>query len=99
MITQRGATIVYATHIFDGLETWATDLVYIQEGVLKRTEKLPELPELKSSPNLLSVVENWLRSETPIEKKKPAPAPAKAQKSSPFGSSPFQSSRHMSHYR
>ncbi|KAA8543383.1 hypothetical protein F0562_021122 [Nyssa sinensis] len=22
----RGATIVYATHIFDGLETWATDL-------------------------------------------------------------------------
>ncbi|KAL3328567.1 hypothetical protein AABB24_035949 [Solanum stoloniferum] len=96
---QRGATIVYATHIFDGLETWATDLVYIQDGVLKRNEKLPELPELKSSPNLLSVVENWLRSETPIEKKKPAPAPPKDQKSSPFGSSPFQSSRHMAYFR
>lgn len=99
MLTQRGATIVYATHIFDGLETWATDLVYIQDGVLKRTDKLPELPELKSSPNLLSVVENWLRSETTIEKKKPAPAPPKVQKSSPFGSSPFQSSRHMAYFR
>ncbi|KAG5587347.1 hypothetical protein H5410_047781 [Solanum commersonii] len=70
---QRGATIVYATHIFDGLETWATDLVYIQEGVLKRTEKLPELPELKSSPNLLSVVENWLRSETRLRKRNRLP--------------------------
>ncbi|KAK6233640.1 hypothetical protein QUC31_006046 [Theobroma cacao] len=37
---QRGATIVYATHIFDGLETWATHLAYIQDGELKRSEKL-----------------------------------------------------------
>ncbi|CAN4091580.1 unnamed protein product [Withania somnifera] len=96
---QRGATIVYATHIFDGLETWATDLVYIQDGVLKRSEKLPELPELKSSPNLLSVVEYWLRSETAIEKKKSVLAPREVQKSSPFGSSPFQSSRHMAYFR
>ncbi|KAJ8534653.1 hypothetical protein K7X08_016381 [Anisodus acutangulus] len=73
-----GATIVYATHIFDGLETWATDLVYIQDGTLKRCEKLSELPELKSSPNLLSVVENWLRTETMIEKKKPVVTPPKS---------------------
>ncbi|PWA96125.1 ABC transporter I family member 21 [Artemisia annua] len=33
---QRGCTIVYATHIFDGLESWATDLAYIQDGELKR---------------------------------------------------------------
>ncbi|GAB2298413.1 ABC transporter I member 19 [Dionaea muscipula] len=98
---ERGATIVYATHIFDGLETWATDVVYIQDGELKREEKLSDLPELRSSTNLLSVVESWLRAETKIEKKKPAkPAAAQIQKpSSPFDASPFRSSRHMAYYR
>ncbi|KAF9683034.1 hypothetical protein SADUNF_Sadunf05G0170200 [Salix dunnii] len=95
---QRGATIVYATHIFDGLETWATHLAYIQDGELKRAEKLIEVHELKNSANLLSVVESWLRSETKKEKK-PANTPAQNQKASPFGSSPFMSSRHMAYYR
>lgn len=93
---QRGATIVYATHIFDGLETWATDLAYVQDGVLKRSEKMSELKELKDCVNLLSVVERWLRCETKIEKKKPANL---LQKSSPFDNSPFRSSRHMAYYR
>ncbi|XWS31405.1 hypothetical protein CRYUN_Cryun23aG0072800 [Craigia yunnanensis] len=96
---QRGATIVYATHIFDGLETWATHLAYIQHGELKRSEKLTEVKELKSSENLLSVVEAWLRSETKCEKKKPINAPTQVQKASPFGTSPFMSSRHMAYYR
>ncbi|KAL8153374.1 hypothetical protein V2J09_011134 [Rumex salicifolius] len=97
---ERGATIIYATHIFDGLETWATDLAYIQDGVLQRKEKLTQLPELKSSTNLLSVVESWLRSETKIEKKnKPISSNIQAKKTSPFDSSPFRSSRHMAYYR
>ncbi|XP_061968135.1 ABC transporter I family member 19 isoform X2 [Populus nigra] len=96
---QRGATIVYATHIFDGLETWATHLAYIQDGELRRAEKLTEVHELKSSANLLSVVESWLRYETKSEKKKPTNPPAQNQKTSPLGSSPFMSSRHMAYYR
>ncbi|XP_057965580.1 ABC transporter I family member 19 [Malania oleifera] len=96
---QRGATIVYATHIFDGLETWATDLAYMQDGELRRTEKLSELVELKKSTNLLSVVESWLRSETKLDKKKPVNAPTQLQKTSPFDTSPFRSSRHMAYYR
>ncbi|GFP82926.1 ABC transporter i family member 19 [Phtheirospermum japonicum] len=96
---QRGATIVYATHIFDGLETWATDLVYVQDGMLKRTDKLAELQELKNKMNLLSVVESWLRSETKIEKKKPVSNPPQNKTSSPFDASPFRSSRHMAYYR
>ncbi|CAI9776673.1 unnamed protein product [Fraxinus pennsylvanica] len=95
---KRGATIVYATHIFDGLETWATDLVYVQEGVLKRSEKLSEVKELKDLPNLLSVVESWLRSQTKIEKNPINPTP-QIKKSSPFDTSPFRSSRHMAYYR
>ncbi|KAJ8421691.1 hypothetical protein Cgig2_033974 [Carnegiea gigantea] len=96
---QRGSTIVYATHIFDGLETWATHLAYIQDGELKRTEKLSELHELKSCANLLSVVESWLRSEAKTEKKKPANTIAQPKKSSPFDASPFRSSRHIAYYR
>ncbi|XP_059432351.1 ABC transporter I family member 19 [Corylus avellana] len=96
---QRGATVVYATHIFDGLETWATHLAYIQDGELRRTEKLSEVNELKNSANLLSVVEAWLRAETKREKKKPINPPAQVQKTSPSGASPFMSSRHMAYYR
>ncbi|KAF5482428.1 hypothetical protein F2P56_003000 [Juglans regia] len=96
---QRGATIVYATHIFDGLETWATHLAYIQDGELRRVQKLSEVNELKNSANLLSVVESWLRAETKREKKKPTNPPAQIQKTSPFGSSPFMSSRHMAYFR
>ncbi|CAN6684554.1 unnamed protein product [Malus baccata var. baccata] len=96
---QRGATIVYATHIFDGLETWTTHLAYIQDGELKRAEKLSEVNELQSSVNLLSVVESWLRAETKSDKKKSSNPPAQIKKTSPFASSPFTSSRHMAYYR
>lgn len=89
---QREAIIVYATHIFDGLETWATHLAYIQDGELRRAEKISNVNELKSSTNLLSVVEAWLRAETKLEKKNPV------QKTS-VASSPFFSSRHMAYYR
>ncbi|EOD09117.1 hypothetical protein EMIHUDRAFT_216987 [Emiliania huxleyi CCMP1516] len=32
----RGATVVFATHIFDGLDGWATDLVHLDGGMLLR---------------------------------------------------------------
>jgi CCR4-NOT complex subunit CAF16 len=94
---QRGATIVYATHIFDGLETWGTHLAYIQDGELNRSSKMADIEELKTSPNLLSVVESWLRSETKLTKKKRKPLTA--WKPSPFDNSPFRSSKHMAYYR
>ncbi|KAI0510228.1 hypothetical protein KFK09_010829 [Dendrobium nobile] len=87
---QRGATIVYATRIFDGWETWATDLSYIQEGELKRLAKLAEIQELKDAKNLLCVVESWLRSETKLPKKEPIGFHAKSAGSSPFDASPFR---------
>ena len=33
---QRGATIIYATHIFDGLEPWITHLAHVADGRLQR---------------------------------------------------------------
>ncbi|XP_026449260.1 ABC transporter I family member 19-like [Papaver somniferum] len=96
---ERGATIVYATHIFDGLETWATDLAYIQDGELRKSEKLSDLQELETATNLLSVVESWLRAETKRESKKLVAPVSSIRKASPFDNSPFRSSRHMAYYR
>ncbi len=31
---QRGATIIYATHIFDGLEKWITHVAYVADGAM-----------------------------------------------------------------
>lgn len=35
---QRGATIIYATHIFDGLEQWITHIAYLEDGKLVKGE-------------------------------------------------------------
>jgi len=66
----RGATILYATHIFDALEDWATHVVYVRAGRLARLTRidaLAELGELRrrgvASP-LYRTIEGWFRSET-----------------------------------
>ncbi len=35
---ERGATILYATHIFDGLEGWVTHVAYLEDGQLIKSE-------------------------------------------------------------
>ena len=60
---QRGTTILYATHIFDTLERWATDLVYLVAGRIVVHTPIAELAELAELP-LVSVVERWLRRDT-----------------------------------
>ena len=37
----RGATIVYATHIFDGLAQWVTHLAYVADGQLIKGATVP----------------------------------------------------------
>jgi ABC-type uncharacterized transport system ATPase subunit len=41
---ERGATILYATHIFDGLEAWITHIAYIAEGGLVKGRSPPPPP-------------------------------------------------------
>jgi len=66
----RGATILYATHIFDGLDHWATHLCHVQTGgTIRKMGQLHEFPELQeqfaahSTSPLMRVVEGWLRAE------------------------------------
>jgi CCR4-NOT complex subunit CAF16 len=66
---RHGATILYATHIFDALEDWATHVAYVRAGRLARLARLEELGELSelrrrgvASP-LYRTIEGWFRSE------------------------------------
>ncbi|PRW20596.1 ABC transporter I family member 20 [Chlorella sorokiniana] len=59
---QRGATIIYATHIFDGLESWPSHVMYVAGGRLQVFERAENVPELQQG-QLLSLVERWLREE------------------------------------
>ena len=66
----RKATIIYATHIFDGLDDWPTHLHYLcnkgHTGWQGRIETLDLYKELrtKGEPSpLLRIAEKWLRNE------------------------------------
>ena len=66
---QRGTTILYATHIFDALDQWATHLAYIVRGRVVLASPLDEIDELNelwasgSSAPLLRMVDRWLRRD------------------------------------
>ncbi|GBG80147.1 hypothetical protein CBR_g30515 [Chara braunii] len=70
---QRGCAILYATHIFDGLDTWATHVAYVAFGRLEKGLKVTELEGLHQpggADNLLEMVEPWLRKERELRPKK-----------------------------
>lgn len=60
---ERGATIIYATHIFDGMEKWATHMAFVTEGKLKRGGPTAAIKELNTGKRLLDVMTMWLREE------------------------------------
>ncbi|KAI9354344.1 P-loop containing nucleoside triphosphate hydrolase protein [Zopfochytrium polystomum] len=75
--SSRGATIMYATHIFDSLGGWPSHVVHIAEGVIdavREVESADGFPELAAAREraramggdnspLLMVVEEWLRRD------------------------------------
>ena len=64
-----GTTIVYATHIFDTLDDWATHLAYLVHGriaLMCPLDEIDDLTELKrqgSSAPLMRMVDRWLRRD------------------------------------
>ncbi|KAG7968304.1 hypothetical protein I3843_08G148000 [Carya illinoinensis] len=59
---ERGATIIYATHIFDGLEDWPSHIVYVAHGMLQIAMPMEKVKEI-SKLSLMRTVESWLRRE------------------------------------
>jgi len=77
----RGVTIVYATHIFDGIGEWATHVAHLENGSVTKFGKLQDLPDLAAirrertarlgdESALLLLVEGWLRGEFETKKRK-----------------------------
>jgi CCR4-NOT complex subunit CAF16 len=67
---ERGATIIYATHIFDGLDDWATHLYYLNnngscgwQGEMKDLELYHTLKAANHPCKMLAIADNWLRKE------------------------------------
>jgi CCR4-NOT complex subunit CAF16 len=67
---ERGATIIYATHIFDGLDDWASHLYYLTDqggcgwqGKMDELEVYQELKSQKHPAKMLAIAEHWLRKE------------------------------------
>jgi CCR4-NOT complex subunit CAF16 len=67
---ERSVTIVYATHIFDGLEEFATHVAFVAGGRLRFCEAIEDIEGLRArEPGaLLATVEGWLRKEAEIKK-------------------------------
>ena len=68
MSERDGVTVVYATHIFDGLDEWPTHLAHIAGGRLLRCAPAGEVAELAAArasgapAPLLRTVELWMRA-------------------------------------
>jgi CCR4-NOT complex subunit CAF16 len=66
---QTGSTILYATHILEGLEDWATHLAYLEGGkiaLMRPLETIAEYAALKQqgvTAPLLRLVDGWLRRD------------------------------------
>jgi CCR4-NOT complex subunit CAF16 len=73
---QRGATILYATHIFDGLEFWPSHIAYMACGVMRVLREAREVPELEEG-KLLELVYGLLSEEADaVEKARGGPRSA-----------------------
>ncbi|KAF3453916.1 hypothetical protein FNV43_RR04357 [Rhamnella rubrinervis] len=66
---ELGATIIYATHIFDGLEEWPSHIVYVANGKLQLAKPMNSVKEM-SKLSLMRTVESWLRKERDEERKR-----------------------------
>lgn len=66
----RGATILYATHIFDGLDDWPTHVHYLcdkgntgWQGKIGDLEMYKQMRAAGEPSPLLRIAESWLRAE------------------------------------
>merc|ERR1719353_1183219 len=71
---QRGVTIVYCTHIFDGLDGWASHVAYVKKGEMVFAKPIDALGDLLAVPpeqrargwgTLFCAVQRWLLDARP----------------------------------
>ena len=64
----RGVTVLYATHIFDRLEQWATHVAFVEQGRLHPLQSMQTIKisaaYLQQDGSLSRLVESWLRKRS-----------------------------------
>jgi len=71
---QRGVTIVYATHIFDGMEDWASHMMHLSRGQMIKLGPMSDFHEIEAmrkqglSAPLLKLIVKWLSDEREEER-------------------------------
>lgn len=111
---ERGATILYATHIFDGLEGWISHIAYMEDGAMVKGGDIASVREVaelaaqasaapgKAPRKLLHVVEDWLRSERDARHARAAAAGTTAadlETAVKPQRTPFMPSKHLAFFR
>lgn len=104
---ERGATVVYATHIIDGLEHWPTHVAYMQDGRLLRAGPLAQAaPEMLGPDDadgnsaMIGTLRAWLLDERDARLARGGGALAgRPIAGAEHAAARFLSSKHMSHYR
>merc|ERR1712216_342744 len=90
---ERGATVIYATHIFDGMEEWATHLARVKKGKLLGVGSPKEMGVVDGRHGLLTAVEGWLRTQREEGRARHMrPLPAKKDRA-------IMSSKHMMFFK
>jgi CCR4-NOT complex subunit CAF16 len=58
---KRKVTVLYATHVLDGIAAWATHLVFLSPGRLRFFDRIAATAEL--APSLRELCERWMRED------------------------------------
>ena len=94
---ERGATVVYATHIFDGMEPWMTHVAFVSNGALAHGGSKSDVVGLKCVKHLLGTIDAWLRVDRDERRAREAIAATAPKKTATDRFSNV--SRHMGYYR
>jgi len=94
---ERKCTVIYATHIFDGLEGWVSHVAYVEHGQLKHFT-VEDMSGAANGGKLLDRVETWLTAEKEERKKTDGKVKMRKVEGSQKMTATI-SSKHMSYFR
>jgi CCR4-NOT complex subunit CAF16 len=60
---ERGVTVVYASHVLEGLAAWSTHLAFLSPGRLRCFDRTPDIAELAAGVTLQELCERWMRDD------------------------------------
>jgi len=82
---ERNSTILYATHIFDGLDHWPSHLMYMHDGSVVKYEPAPNPSQIRLHDYIVAYLRDEREKKRAASKGKPEKAPAAEAFGSAYG--------------